>query len=70
MGLRSGDKEGNGRIVDVVIGKELCGVCCMGSAIVVLKYSDTQCSMREIRQQKICVSFFFFFLTLYIIRVC
>ena len=59
MVLSSGDKEGEGRIVDVVIGKELCGVCCMGSAIVVLKYSDTQRSMREIRQVYAFLFFFF-----------
>ena len=54
FGFQSGDMEGQGRILDVVVvGEELCGVaCCMGSGIVVLKNSATQCLMPEIKQQK------------------
>ena len=37
--------------LDAVVGEELCGVaCCMGSGIVVLKYSAIQCLMLEIKQ--------------------
>ena len=43
--------EGQGRILDVVVGEELCGVaCCLGSGIVVLKYSAIQRLKREIKQ--------------------
>ena len=42
-GFKSGDMEGQGRLLDVVVGEELCGVeCCMGSGVVVLKYSAIQ----------------------------
>ena len=53
LGLRSGDKEGQGRILDVVVGEELCDVaCCMGSGIVVWKDSAIQRFMHEMKQNK------------------
>ena len=55
LGLRSLDKEGQG-ILDVVVG--VGAACCMGSGIVVLKYSAIQRVMGEIKHTKICVSFF------------
>ena len=43
FGFKSGDMEGQVRILDVVVGEELCGVaCCMGSGVVKLKYSAVQ----------------------------
>ena len=58
LGLRSEDMEGQGRILDVVVGEELCGVaCCMGSGIVVLKYSAIQRFMAEMEKpnkQRFC----------------
>ena len=48
--LKSGDMEGQRRICDVDVGKELCGVaCCMGSGIVTLNYSAIQRLMGEIK---------------------
>ena len=39
--------------MDVVVSEELCGVAyCMGSGIVVLKYSAIQRMMLEIKQHK------------------
>ena len=39
--------------LDVVVGEELCDVvCCMGSGVVVLKYSVIQLLMPEMKQQK------------------
>ena len=38
FGFKSRDMEGQGRILDIVVGVELCGVaCCMRSGIVELK---------------------------------
>ena len=54
FGFKSGDMEGQGRLLDVVVGEELCGVdCCMGSGAVVLKYNTIQHLMPEIKQQKV-----------------
>ena len=47
------DMAGQGRILDVVVGEELCGVaCCMRSGIVVFKYCDIQRLIRKIKQFK------------------
>ena len=52
---KSGDQEDQGRIGDVVVEEELCGVAyCMGSGVVVLKYSVIRRLMCEIKRQKIC----------------
>ena len=51
FGFKSGDIEGQGGILDIVVGEELCGVaCCMGSGIVMLQYSAIQHLMSEIQQ--------------------
>ena len=51
--FKSGDMEGQRRICDIDVGKELCGVaCCMGSGIVTLKYSAIQRLMGEIKQRE------------------
>ena len=43
FGVKSADMESHGRVSDVVVGEELCGVaCCMGSGTVMLKYSAKQ----------------------------
>ena len=49
-----------GENLDVVVGEELCDMaCCMGSGIVVLKYSAIQRLMPEIKQKKkMCVYIF------------
>ena len=53
FGVKSADMESQGRVSDVVVGEELCGVaCCMGSGIVVWTYSAIQRLMLEIKQQK------------------
>ena len=53
FGFKSGDIEGQGRILDVVVGEDLCGIACsIGSGIVVLKYSAIQRMMLEIKQHK------------------
>ena len=51
LGFKSGDKEVQWRILDLVVGEEPCGVAsCMGSGIVVLKYSAIRL-MREIKKK-------------------
>ena len=52
--------EGQGRILNVVVGEELCGVaCCMGSGIVVLEaFCHTIDARNLTAKTKICVSFF------------
>ena len=53
FGLKSRDKEDQQKILDDVVGEELCGVaCCRGSGIVVWTYSPIQHLMREIKEQK------------------
>ena len=43
--------KGYRKILDFVVGEELCGVvCCMESGIVVLKYSAIQQLMLETKQ--------------------
>ena len=63
FGFESADMEGQGRMLDVVVGEERCGVtCCKGSVMVVLKYSAIQRLTPEIKQQQQqqqkCVSIF------------
>ena len=54
--------EGQGRIYDDVVGEELVGVvCCMGSGLIVLKFSAIQHLVRKIKPPK---KLRFFFLTL------
>ena len=53
LGFKSGGEGRPGENLDVVFGEELCGVaCCMGSGIVVLKYSAIQRLRPEIKQQQ------------------
>ena len=53
FGFKTGDMDGQGRVLGVVVGEKLFGLaCCMGSGIVMMKYSAIQRLMREIRQQK------------------
>ena len=46
--------------LDVAVGEELCDVaCCMGSGTVVLKYSDIQRLIPEIKRQEKKKRFYF-----------
>ena len=48
--FKSGDLEGQGRILDAAVGEEPRGVaCCMGSGTVVLKHSAIQRWMHKIK---------------------
>ena len=58
--LKSGDREGQGRSLVVVVGWEMRGVgCCVRSGVVVLNYSAIQRLMREIKQQSKTMRFLF-----------
>ena len=68
--FKSGDVEDQERILDVVVGEELCDAAwCTGSGIVVVKYSAKECLMREKKKPKtknkkisgffVCCWFFF-----------
>ena len=59
FGFKSGDMEGQGRIFDIIIGEVLCDVAwCLGSGIVMLKYSAIQHLTHTKKTAKICVSVF------------
>ena len=47
------DMAGQGRILDVVVGEELCGVaCCMGSGVFALKHSAIPRLVPEKKRKK------------------
>ena len=53
FGFESGRHGRPGENLNVVVGKALCGMaCCMGSGIVVLKYSAIQRLMPKLKQQQ------------------
>ena len=59
FGFKSGDMEGQGRIFDIIIGEELCDVAwCLGSGIVMLKYSAIQhLTHKKTQQNYVCFCF-------------